>query len=336
MFAAAAASAETLSIDKLPGWQDDRLNDWVRAWEQSCAAEPDLSTAKPLFKALSDGERQLLCRNLPRAETADQRRWVQRHFRAVKISAEAFVTGYFEPVLDGRRRKTIGYPAPVYGQPPELARVLQGSKRFASRGEIMDGALADRGLELAWLEPVDAFFLHIQGSGVIRFPDGEQLRAGYANHNGWPYHAIGRDLLRSGAIPRQNMSMQAIAEWLRENRQAADELMRRNNRYIFFRRLAGDGPIGASGAVLTAERSLAVDFRHIAYGLPIWVDLGPDPRGSEGRLRQLMVAQDTGSAIRGQGRADFYWGSGSAAGSIAGRMQSTGVLYVLLPVSRTD
>ena len=196
--------------------------------------------------------------------------------------------------------------------------------------EIDAGALAGRGLELLWAaDPVDAFFLHVQGSGRVIFPDGRVQRVGFAGSNGHSFYAIGRALIEEGIVSREESSMQKIRDWLRANPDKAREVMQRNARYIFFRTIDGDGPIGAQGVPLTPGRSLAVDSSLLPLGVPLWLDTTWP--ATDKPLRRLMVAQDVGSAIKGAVRGDFFWGSGEPALEQAGRMKQTGRYYLLLP-----
>ncbi|MGH6912588.1 MAG: murein transglycosylase A, partial [Geminicoccales bacterium] len=228
---------------------------------------------------------------------------------------------------------------------PELAGYsisgrIQGNQfvPYHSRGEIESGALDDRGLELLWVDDrVDKFFLQIQGSGQVVLEDGRLIRVGYAGQNGHPYRAIGRDLIEIGALPPEQVSMQSIRTWLEANPGAARAIMDRNRSYVFFQENSelgpDDGPIGAQGVPLTAGRSLAVDLRFIPLGAPVWLDSSaPFPDG-EAPLRRLMIAQDTGGAIKGVVRGDVFWGAGALAEAVAGRMKSTGRYAVLLPRS---
>ena len=207
---------------------------------------------------------------------------------------------------------------------------------YADRAAIDAGALAGRELELLWVDdPVDRFFLEIQGSGQVRLPDGETVRVGYADQNGRPYRAIGKDLIESGAIPREQMSMQAIRAWLEANPKQAPAMMAKNPSYVFFTELtelaAASGPLGAQGVPLTPGRSLAVDRKFLPLGAPIWVDtVAPEPRG-RAPVARLLVAQDTGGAIRGPVRGDVFWGAGPQAEHLAGHMKSPGRLFILLP-----
>jgi membrane-bound lytic murein transglycosylase A len=207
---------------------------------------------------------------------------------------------------------------------------------YHSRAEIEGGALAGRELELLWVDDAIAkFFLQIQGSGQVRLDDGRVVRVGYATQNGHPYRAIGRDLIEIGALTRDEVSLQTIRAWLQAHPRDAAAIMARNRSYIFFQEhpelAAADGPLGAQGVPLTAGRSLAVDRRYVPLGVPLWLETSvPAPEGPA-PLRRLMVAQDTGGAIKGVVRGDVFWGGGERAEAVAGRMKSTGRYAVLLP-----
>ncbi|MGH6913128.1 MAG: murein transglycosylase A, partial [Geminicoccales bacterium] len=207
---------------------------------------------------------------------------------------------------------------------------------YYARAEIDDGALAGRGLELVWVDdPIDKFFLQIQGSGQVRLDDGRLVRIGYAGQNGQPYRAIGRDLVEIGALTPDEVSLQSIRSWLQAHPEDATTIMDRNRSYVFFQERAeldpNDGPLGTEGVSLTPGRSLAVDLRYLPLGAPVWLDTtAPWPEG-EAPLRRLMVAQDSGGAIKGVVRGDVFWGAGARAEAIAGRMKSQGRYAVLLP-----
>jgi len=182
-------------------------------------------------------------------------------------------------------------------------------------------------------DPVDAFFLEIQGSGSIELEGGGELRVGYGAQNGFPYVAIGRELVTRGALPKEKVSMQSIREWLEAHPDEAAEVMRKNASYVFFREQPGEGPLGSLGVPLTPGRSLAVDPLFVPLGVPLWLDstLPAAADGSERPLRRLVVAQDTGGAIRGPVRGDVFWGAGDKAADLAGRMRQPGRLWLLLP-----
>ncbi len=244
---------------------------------------------------------------------------------------QGLFTGYFEIELHGSLHRHGAYQTPIYRRPPDL-----GSGQHFSRAQIEDGALAGRGLALVWVDdPIDAFFLQIQGSGQVRLDDGRTIRLGYAGQNGLPYVAVGRLLIERGQIPRGKVTMASIGAWMRAHPKAGAALRRDNPSYIFFREIKGGGPIGAERVVLTPERSLAVDRAYIPLGTPIWLDAEERFMPGE-RIRRLVVAQDTGGAIKGPVRGDLYWGAGTAAGDRAGAMDARGRYYLLLPRMLAD
>lgn len=259
---------------------------------------------------------------LAAAPAAAARDILERAFLASEVGT-GLMTGYYEPVLRGSLRPTALYATPLLALPTATVTL-------PSRAEIEAGALAGQGLELVWVDSaVDAFFLHIQGSGRVRLPDGGLLRLGYAGQNGHRYFAIGRALIQRGAISREAMSMQAIRAWLdAAGPAAARSLMQQNPSYIFFRVLQGlgadEGPPGTMGVPLTPLRSVAVDTAFIPMGAPLFLaGAAPAPR--------LVVAQDTGGAIRGAGRVDLFWGWGDAAGARAGLLNQPARVFLLRP-----
>jgi membrane-bound lytic murein transglycosylase A len=263
------------------------------------------------------------------------------HFELVQVGdGAAFVTGYYEPEIRGSRTRAPGYETPVYARPPDLLdnnpRTGTGGRgrldadgnyvRYHSRTAIEEGILAGRGLEIGWAaDPVDLFFLQIQGSGRLRLPDGGVMRIGYASQNGHTYVPIGR-LLRERGIVAPPVTMQKIVEWLHANSEAGRALMRENPSYVFFRELTGPGPLGALGLPVTANASVATDPSFVPLGAPIFLFDMDNPRANG-----LWVAQDTGGAIRGSNRFDTFWGAGPEAASIAGGMAARGRAWILLP-----
>ncbi|MBD0271455.1 MAG: MltA domain-containing protein [Acetobacteraceae bacterium] len=254
----------------------------------------------------------------------------ERRFRAF-AAGSGLMTGYYEPELRGAEYPVGPFQIPLHTAPPPLP----GGARLPDRAAIETGALAGLGLELAWVDdPVDAFFLHVQGAGRLRLHDGRVLRVGYAGKNDHPYKAIGRVLLDAGAIPRERMSMQAIRAWLEAAPPGeAAALLRHNPSYVFFRVLdglsAGEGPPGALGVPLTPGRSLAVDPAFIPFGAPVFAATRDPVDGAP--IRRLMHAQDTGGAIRGAARGDLFWGWGEAAAIRAGLMREAAEVFVLVP-----
>ena len=270
---------------------------------------------------------------------------------------KAVFTGYFEPAYRASRYPTPQFSSPIYPRPDNLVEVDLGAFRDGLKGEriagrieqgrlvpywdrraINEGALADNVEPLAWLNPDDLFFLQIQGSGQVQYSTDEVVRMGYAAQNGQPYTAIGRIMVERGLMPLEDVTMQSIRDWLKDAEvEKATELREQNASYVFFRELAGPtdglGPPGAQGVALTPERSLAVDLRFHTLGAPVWVDIEPVPGIHQKRIQKLMIAQDTGGAIKGPLRGDVFWGAGSYAADVAGRMNVRGQFYVLTPKS---
>ena len=267
---------------------------------------------------------------VPPGDDAATRRFFETSFVPLSVNdygaSEGLFTGYYEIELDGSRRRQGRYQTPIYRRPPDLNEAAR-----YSRAEIEDGALSGRGLEFLWVDdPIDAFFLEIQGSGRVRLRNGGTMRVGYDGQNGLPYVPVGRLLVERGIISRSVATMMTIREWMNEHPEAGAALRRENPSYVFFRELRGDGPIGAEGVVLTAERSLAVDRAFIALGIPIWIE-AEERFASADPVRRLVVAQDIGGAIKGPVRGDLFWGTGSAAAWRAGAMNARGRYYLLLP-----
>ncbi len=280
---------------------------------------------------------------------------------AVRVSKiddpNGFLTGYYEPVVDGSRTPTDDFKVPLYGRPrdlvhmgrkrkaesfPNTGRVVRRISRgkyvpYFDRAQIEDGALATRGLEIAYLKDAnDLLFIQIQGSARIRLADGALLRVNYDAHNGHPYTPVGRILIERGIIPREEMSMDRIRKWMAENPDGGKELRRQNKSYVFFRTTGApeqEEARGAQGVPLTATRSIAVDKALHVYGTPFFIaaDLPIATETSATKFRKLMVAQDTGSAIVGPARADLYFGSGVEAGRIAGRIKNAAQVMMLMP-----
>lgn len=355
----------------LAGWADDRHGEALGAFRRSCARLMRLAPETPLAPAgLGGGEGEGAAAGFGTvadwqgpcaaaaalgeagdgAARAFFERWFTPYLAADNDESEGLFTGYYEPQLRGAREPGGRYTIPLYRRPADLVsvdlglfrpalggvrlagRVEQGRLRpYDDRTEIEAGSLAGRGLELVWVDdPVDAFFLHIQGSGRVALEDGTVLRLGYAASNGHAYVAIGRELVARGEMEPGEVTMQSIRAWLATHPGEAAALMAANPSYVFFRELEGDGPVGAAGVALTPERSLAVDRRFIALGTPVWLEAA-DPLAPDRTLRRLMVAQDTGGAIRGPVRGDVFWGAGAKAAERAGRMKSPGRYYLLLP-----
>jgi membrane-bound lytic murein transglycosylase A len=344
-------------FEDLEGWRADTQAEALDAFAKSCAK----LTVQPKDRAVgiagTVADWIAPCTALsqvPRGDDATARAffetWFLPYLAADNDKPEGLFTGYYEAELRGSSRPGGRYAVPLYRKPDDLVMVDLGEFRDAMKGEriagrvidgrlrpyedrarIEGGALKGRDLEMVWVDDaVDAFFLHIQGSGRVAMEDGSVMRVGYAGQNGHPYVAVGRELIARGALTKENVSMQSIREWLRANPGEAAGLMNKNPSFVFFRPLDGEGPLGAQGVALTPGRSLAVDRSFVPYGLPVWLD-AQDPLDGAARLRRLMVAQDTGGAIRGPVRGDVFWGHGDEAELRAGKMKSPGRYHLLIP-----
>ena len=345
------------SFRDLPGWDADRVAEALPALARSCERIRRLPDDRVLGPAAYGraGEWRPACAALPaRADEATARAFLEAEFRPLALSdggqAEGLFTGYYEPLLRGSRRQGGAFRTPLLARPDDMVavelgqfreawrgerlvgRVVDGTLRpYEGRAEIEAGALSGRARPIAWVDdPVDAFFLQIQGSGRVALAEGGEMRVGYAAQNGHGYVPVGRILAERGEIPREQVSMQSIRAWMARDAKAAQDLMNANPSYVFFRELTGDGPIGSEGVALVPGRSLAVDRAHVALGVPVWLD-AQDPLDEAKRVRRLLVAQDTGGAIRGVVRGDVFWGTGEEATERAGRMRSRGRTWVLLP-----
>ena len=333
----------------LPDWQaDDPAAAWS-AFRTSCRSLVKLDAWRDICTVADS-------LGSPDRETA--RRFFEANLRPFQLvnadgSVEGLITGYYEPLLRGSRKPGARYRYPVLGVPddllvldlaevyPELKGLrlrgrLEGRRvvPYFDRAQIEQGRAPVAGKEIAWVDdPIDLFFLQIQGSGRIELDSGETIRVGYAEQNGHPYRSIGRVLAERGDLPLEKTSMQGIKAWARANPGRLTDLLNQNGSYVFFRELPSDltGPLGALGLPLTARRSVAVDPRYVPLGAPVYIattwPLSSRP------LNQLMLAQDTGGVIRGAVRADFFWGFGDEAGTEAGRMKQPLRMWVLLPNS---
>ncbi|HYB11112.1 MAG TPA: MltA domain-containing protein, partial [Alphaproteobacteria bacterium] len=276
-------------------------------------------------------------------------KWLKPFRAGNNGSADGLFTGYYEPELQGSRQAGGRFTVPLYGRPDDLVTVdlgefddsLKGKhvaghvsggalKPYATRAEIEAGAIAGKARELFWVDdPVELFFLQIQGSGRVILEDGTVVRVGYVAQNGRSYRSIGKILVDRGDMPLEAVNLQSLKEWLRAHPSEAKSLMDQNASYVFFREMSGDGPKGAEGVALTPGRSLAVDPKFVSYGVPIWLDIESPKKGE--RIQRLVVAQDTGGAIKGPVRGDLFWGFGSEAEAMAGVMRSQGSYYLFLP-----
>lgn len=311
---------DMLSFKHLDGWAEDDHQAALDAFVITCGdlKEPDWRAICAMAKDQKPG---------------GAKSFFELFFRPVLISEgkPALFTGYFEPELDGSRYPTARFRYPLYKEPPESKRV----NPWLSRRDILTtDVMANRGLEIAWVDdPVELFFLQIQGSGRIRLPDGDFLRVGYGGANGHRYRSIGQELVRRGVYSPHQVSAQVIKNWVRRNPILGEELLYHNPSYVFFREVKhiseADGPLGAMNRPISTLRTVAVDPKFTKLGAPVWIEKdGADP------MRRLMIAQDTGAAIKGAQRADVFLGTGDDAGAAAGRLRDPGRMVVLLPIQR--
>ena len=317
VMAAPPAPAQVLTFDQLDGWQaDDQL-----AALDSFRATCDL---------LDGPEWGPLCKLAADIKTAAAARdFFELMFRPVIVGdPPALFTGYYEPELDGSSVRTPRFAYPIYRRPPDL----RDGQPYLTRAQIEGGALRGRGLELAWLDdPFEVYFLQVQGSGRIRMTDGRTIRVGYAGRNGHEYRSVGQEMIRRGTHTLDQVSAQEIRSYVRNV--SGRSLLNVNPSYVFFRvidTLEDDmGPIGAMTRPITALRSVAIDPQFTPLGVPVWIE-----KDGRAPIRSLMVAQDTGGAIKGPQRADIFYGTGDAAGDLAGTVRDGGRMVLLLPIDR--
>jgi membrane-bound lytic murein transglycosylase A len=350
---------EAVAYEDIEGWQSD---------DTLTAFETFLRSCGPILKrALAPAPLLEVCRNTlemkekPNSVTG-ARVFFESHFqphRIVDSTIPGLLTGYYEPVLEASRRQEGRYQIPILRRPADLVNLVDESERgavgqafthmrktaagleiYPTRADIEAGALAGQGLEIFWLtDAVEAFMMHVQGSGCLRLPDGTTTRITYDGKNGHPYTSIGRYLIETQQFPADRMSLEAMKDWLKADPLRGRKAMQQNKSYIFFRELTGadaQNPLGVMEIPLTPGRSLAVDTGYHAIGSPVWVS-SPSlthAMGSRG-FRRLMIAQDVGSAIKGPERGDIYFGTGDEAGRLAGMTKHTGMFLVFLPGGAT-
>jgi membrane-bound lytic murein transglycosylase A len=338
------ARYEARTFAELPGWNEARLVPSLRAFVGGCTRANVLKRVCEIAKALPDGDEHAA------------RQFIESSFIPYAIVSSVagdngLVTGYYEPIIEGSRAPNAAHRFPIFGVPqdlvvvdlaalnPELRQLrLRGrvdGRRlvpYYSRAEIDARGEVFQAPVIAWTaDPVELFFLQIQGSGQVQLENGERIRVGYADQNGHPYRSLGRYLVERGELALEQASMQGIKAWAAANPEKLREALNHNASYVFFRELPPtDGPIGALGVPLHAQFSLAVDRRYVPLGAPVY--LATTFPLSEEPLERLMAAHDTGGAIRGVARADFFWGTGPDAGALAGRMRQQGRMWLLWPI----
>ncbi|WP_246082627.1 murein transglycosylase A [Rubellimicrobium rubrum] len=321
MAASAGRRVTGLEFSNLRGWAEDDHASALSVFCESCGDMRGDDWARVCAKARG-------------VRPTEAKAFFEATFRPVLIEDDvpSLFTGYYEPELHGALVRSDRFHVPLYGLPPELPK----SEPWLTRGQIEDGALVGQGLEIAWLDdPVEAFFLQVQGSGRIRLPDGRIIRLGYAGSNRHPYSSIGRALIERGAVRPEEASADVVKAWLADHPAEAGQVLRTNASFVFFREIsevpADQGPLGTMNRPVTPLRSVAVDPAAVPLGGPVWIEVqGPEP------FCRLMVAQDTGSAITGAQRADIFFGTGPDAGLKAGRVRAGGRIVVLLPAQHAE
>lgn len=358
----AALTLTPVDFNALPGWDSDDLDGTIEALGRSCAKLKAQDQAKlfgdPAWN-ITVGNWAAACNKIESGQAAaDPRAFFQIYFTPYAATSGAYkqglFTGYYEAALKGSRTRSDIYNTPLLARPADLVMVELGDFRDALKGQRIAGRVVNGNLKpyetradidggklkdavpLVWVDdPVDAFFLQIQGSGRVMLDDGHEIRVGYAAQNGHVYYAIGRELVKRGLMEKDQVSMQSIRAWLSAHPDQAAEFMNLNPSYVFFDELKGDGPLGAQNVALTPLRSMAVDRTKVPYSTPLWLDI-PAPVPGVADIKRLVIAQDTGGAIKGPIRGDFYWGYGPQATHNAGLMKATGRYWLLLPRVELD
>lgn len=339
---------EAVPWDQLSGWRADHQAQAWPALRRSCSRLADQLRWRKICRQVD---------SMPEPSDREARVFFETHFRAFPVYGDdgrrsGLITGYYEPSLNGSFRNEGRYQYPLYGPSADLLRLDLGDAYPKLKGERLRGRLDGRtvkpypdrarldsmpnGLDeapLLWVDdPIDAFFLHVQGSGRVRLPNGETVGVGFADHNGRPYRSIGRKLIDMGELSREDVNLFTIRRWLRAHPEKGRSLMHHNPRYVFFRlrdEVSAD-PNGALNVPLTAGRSLAVDADKVPLGVPVWLETSMPGQPGE-PLERLMLAQDTGAAVQGPNRGDVFWGGGEEAERLAGLMKQNGRMFVILP-----
>jgi membrane-bound lytic murein transglycosylase A len=327
------------SFNEIAGWADDKHGEALVAFRRSC---PKLTTSPETriatdggSKTITPGEWKQICDAAGAVKVGDDRAaraFFENNFRPLRVQVAGKFTGYFEPDMRGSKAPSRLFTVPVYRRPPDLT----ADKPYYTRAEIEQGALKGKGLEIAYVQdPVALFEVQVQGSGRIQLAEGGTINLGFDGSNNRPYTTIGNVLIEMGVFKtKEQATWPAIRDWLKRNPQQARDVMRKNERYIFFRDTRSLGAVGSEGVSLVAQRSLAVDLTITPYGTPIWIDTSrPVARkpGANEPYRRLTIAQDTGTAIQGPARGDVFFGTGPQAADWAGRMNSDGRAIVLVP-----
>jgi membrane-bound lytic murein transglycosylase A len=349
-----------VSFKTLQGWPESDLATAAAAFRRSASEILKVGSGFRRSAAFG-GERAdwlKLCETA--LASSDEQAFFENHFIPCRVHdderPQGLFTGYYEPLLLGSLNASADYPVPVYAKPSDLVsftseenlatglsygrRVNDVAKAYDTREDIECGSLAGKAEIICWLADwVDAFFMHVQGQGRVALPDGRFIRLSYAGKTGHPYTGIGHVLIERGVAPKHKMSMQVLRDWMRDHQEKARALMWQNKSYIFFQSASVTdealGGIGAAKVNLTPLHTLAIDRAWWMFGTPLWIDtvLPPEAPDADKIIRKLMIAQDTGSAIKGKVRGDFFWGWRDNAAIIAGNMKSAGTMTALLPLT---
>lgn len=328
---------ESTSFKDIAGWTDDRQAETLAAFRHSCPKLVDGPDSRIVTdgatKTITAAEWKRICDAASLVKDGDNhaaRLFFEENFRPLIVQAPGNFTGYFEPEMRGSRVPSRIFSVPVYRRPPDLT-----DQPYLTRAEIEQGALKGKGLEIAWVQdPVALFEVQVQGSGRVHLAEGGTLSLGFDGSNNRPYTAIGSVLVEMGVLPKEKVTWPAIRDWLKRNPVKGRDVMRKNERYIFFKDNKTMAATGAEGVALTAQRSLAVDTGFTPYGTPIWIDTARPVIGKPSATemyRRLLVAQDSGTAIKGPARGDIFFGNTPQAGEWAGRMTAGGRAIVLVP-----
>ena len=325
-----------VSWSHLPGWQEDDVKEAWPSWLRSCQGLARRNPSGIQWRPVCDAAKRVNS-----SSNAEIRQYFERHFKVLEVRHQSgsnagkntgLVTGYYEPYLNGSRKRQGIYQTPIHRYPDAWRRKKPDD--MPTRAELMRSGQLN-GQEILWVDdPVAAAFMQVQGSGRVRMDNGQVVRLGFAGTNDQPFKSFAQWLLDRKEITRAQATMQGIQAWAKKNPQRVQEMLNANPRYVFFREMPVTpdlevGPIGSLGVPLTPKRSIAVDTKALPLGAPVY--LSTTFPLSEKPLNSLMMAQDTGSAIIGAVRADFYWGTGEAAGEQAGRMKQTGRMWVFVP-----
>jgi membrane-bound lytic murein transglycosylase A len=356
------AGARLVAVDwsDVDGWAGDNHAAALTVFANS-GDPPHPEATVRAAQPVPDSLKQLItaAQTIASASAAQARRFFETMFQPLRIEPEGgngFLTSYFEPEFRASRQRSDRFSAPLLGRPDDLVtfpvgepapqpldplfaaarRTASGLEPFPTRTAIEMGALHGQALEQAYLHPVDLFFMQVQGSGRLLFEDGCKARFAYAGRNGWPYTSIGKVIVAEGHMTLAGMTLEKLMGWLKDHPVEAQRILRLNDSYVFFREVTGlpddVGPIGGAGLPLTPHRSIAIDRSLWPYGLPFWLDTDlPQTLETSEPVRRLMIAQDTGSAILGPARADYFMGTGAEAGRRAGLVRQTAAFTVLWP-----